>query len=261
MTDIAYPPSAYAPNGQLWWQPSSRDENNHPLGVERRLAAWLAFNKQVGDTFTTKEVRVALGEREKPNADEHFQRRLRQLRKDGWDIPSTKYDASLKAGQYRVDKIGWHPAIGERPKRVSFVSATDRAAVFKRDGSRCQVCGVGAGEPYPGEPDTKAVMTVGHVLSQNFGGVGKIANLRTECSRCNEPIRSEGGKPESSEEVVTAARGLRTADRRRLYQWITAGHRIWEPIDEVYDRFRRLTPGDREVAAAEIAKAAGITQR
>lgn len=254
----AYPDAAYAPNGELWWRLQLAPGSKRPFGVEQKLAAWLRFNKQVGDTFTTREARAALGEPDQPNADEHFQRRLRELRNvDGWIIPSTKYDPTLDREQYRVEKVGWHPGRGDTRKKKPKVSDSTRAAVFKRDGSRCVVCAIGAGEPYPEAPERQAVLTVGHVLSQEFGGSSEIRNLRTECARCNEPLRSEAGKPESVEEIRTAARKLSKVDRSRLAQWITAGRRIRDATDELYDRYRRLAPGDQEIVLAEILKLAG----
>lgn len=254
-----YPPEAYAPNGELWWELDLTPGTNQAYGVERKLAAWLRFNKEVNDTFTTKEARAALGEPDQPNADEHFQRRIRQLRKhDGWVIPSRKYDSSLEPEQYRVDRIGWHPGSGqERPKKP-FISKSKKRAVFDRDGWACVVCGIRSGEAYPDDPDSHAVLTVGHVLSDDFGGSSDIRNLRTECSHCNEPIRSESGKPESLDEIATAARRLGKADRIRLAHWLIAGRHLRDAAEEIYDRYRRLTPGDQEAAKAAILKLAGL---
>lgn len=256
---MKYPPEACAPNGKLWWELAFAPGTSRPYGVERKLAAWLRFNKKVGDTFTTKEARAALGEPDMPNADEHFQRRLRQLRdKDGWVIPSRKYDASLEPEQYRVDKIGWYPGCGhERPKKPS-ISRSKRRAVFDRDGWMCVVCGARSGEPRIDDPDKSVALTVGHVLSNDFGGGAEIRNLRAECSDCNEPKRSEGRKPESPEEIATAARRLSKADRVRLAEWVNAGRYIRGKAEEVYDRYRQLAPGDQEIATSAIMQLAGL---
>lgn len=257
---MEFPLEAYAPNGILWWELTTWPGTRKPYGDERKAAAWLAFNKNVGDTFTTKELRLALGEDGNPNSKEHMQRRLRQLRKDGWDIPSPKYARDLGAENYRIDAVGWHPGLGsDRPRNLSAVSAKTRFVVLKRDGSRCQICGVGDGEPYPGEPDSHAVMTVGHLVSDDFGGKGDLGNLRAECARCNEPIRSEGGIPESPEVVVYAARSLRRDQIGRLASWVRMGARSRDILDETFDRYRKLAPGDKERARTEILKLAGGT--
>jgi hypothetical protein len=130
--------------------------------------------------------------------------------------------------------------------------------VFDRDGWMCVVCGARSGEPYHDDPGSHVVLTVGHVLSDDFGGSAEIRNLRTECSHCNEPIRSEGGKPESPEEIEMAARKLGKTDRVRLAQWINAGRHIRDAAEEVYDRYRRLAPGDQETAKAAMLELAGL---
>ncbi|WP_049748306.1 HNH endonuclease [Mycolicibacterium goodii] len=102
------------------------------------------------------------------------------------------------------------------------------------------------------------ILTVGHVLSNEYGGSTDIRNLRTECSDCNEPIRSESRKPESPEEIATAARKLGKADRVRLATWVQAGHHIRDSAQEVFDRYRQLSPGDQQIAKVQIMMIAGI---
>ncbi|MET9488197.1 HNH endonuclease signature motif containing protein [Nocardia sp. NPDC006630] len=255
---MEYPPAAYASNGILWWELKTAPGTAQRFGSERKAAAWLAFHKKLGDTFTTEELRLAIGVDGKRNDNEHAQRRLRQLRKDGWEIPSVKYVRDLKVGEYRIDTIGWYPGCGrERPKNRSAVSARIRSMVLKRDGSRCQICGVGDGEAYPGEPGSKAAMTVGHLVSDDFGGPGELGNLRVECARCNEPVRSERGMPESPLDVIYAARLLKRDQVRRLASWVSKGSRTRDALDEVYDRYRKLAPGDRNQARSELLKLAG----
>lgn len=257
---MEYPPEAYAPNGQLWWELDKLPGSKRPYGVERKLAAWLRFNKKIGDTFTTKEARAAIGEPTGgPNDDEHFQRRLRQLRdKDGWNIPSQKYDISLENDQYRVDTYGWHPGCGKDRPRAATISNKLRREVYARDGSTCAICGARGGEPRIGNPSKTVALTVGHVLSNNYGGAAAIQNLRTECSECNETVRSEMAKPESPDEIATAARSLAKTDRIRLAQWVSADRHIRDQAEMVYDRYRMLAPGDKEVAKAQILKIAGM---
>ncbi|MGV0596365.1 HNH endonuclease [Mycolicibacterium porcinum] len=253
-----FPPEAYASDGTLWWELTQWPGRSQDFGVERKLAAWLRFNKSVGETFTTREARAALGEQYRPNDDEHFQRRLRQLRKDGWDIPSSKYDASLTREQYRVDKFGWYPGCGHERKTRPSVSKRKTRAIFDRDGWRCVVCGAGSGEPRPSNSDKAVRLTIGHVLSDNYGGSADIRNLRTECSDCNEPIRSEGKKPETPEELETAIRALKKADRLRLAQWIESRRYIRGAAEEVYDRYRQLPPGDQEKIRLSVKQLAGL---
>ena len=249
-----YPAAAYAADGTLWWKLKTYPGTKRKYGVEPKLMAWLAFNKQVGDVFTTKEVRAALGKNDIPNDDEHFQRRLRELRKDGWDIPSTKYDRNLNPEHYRIDAVGWHPGLGTaRPARRR-ISDKLRREVLDRDGWRCRVCGVGSGEPYDDEPGTKAQLQAGHILSDEFGGAPTIDNLRAECSRCNEPVRSDLSKPESTDEIITAARSLKAAELRRLSEWVSAGMRVRDRVDVLYDRIRQLPNDAQDEARTAIVR-------
>jgi hypothetical protein len=245
-----YPPEAYAPDGTPWWQLKTWPGSTAKFGDEPRIAAWLAFNKEIGELFTTAEIRDALGdalELDHRNEKEHLQRRLRQLRDhDGWLIPSKKYDRTLPVGHYRLDKVGWHPALGDRPRRPSAVSAKTRRLVLIRDGSRCVICGVGAGEPNPGRPDTVAAMTVGHVSPGSYGGSGDLSNFRTECAECNEAIRSGTGLPESFDVALESVQSLKMAELTRLYDWLVAGHRTRDRLDQIYDRIRMMSPGNKD---------------
>ncbi|WP_435157138.1 HNH endonuclease [Amycolatopsis sacchari] len=250
----SYPVDAYAPTGEPWWKLTvSPGAKKAKFGAERRIAAWLAYHKAVGDTFTTSELRAELGEDDVPNDQEHFQRRLRELRKDGWDIPSVKYDRNLEVGFYRVDKLGWHPGLGTpRPKKQSVVDAVTARKVFDRDGRRCKGCGVGHGEPHPRNNNKPAVMTVGHVKAGIFGGPGDLSNLRTECTICNEPLRSDAMEPPSIDEMSSAMRNLRAGELRDIATWIEAGYRVRSRADEFYDNFRAMAPGDQERIAAAL---------
>jgi hypothetical protein len=175
-----------------------------------------------------------------------FQRRIRTLRdpRDGWQIASAKDDKSLPHEHYRVDFIGWHPGLGVRAKAFQRPSKATRTRVFLRDGSRCQICGISDGEPYPDDPNRCGIMTVGHILAQDRGGSNEESNLRVECALCNEPLRAEGRDPESLSELVSALRTLRKDERRRLGEWLAHRHRTRDKLDETYDRARRLPSDD-----------------
>ena len=250
-----YPADAYV-NGTLWWELAAWPGTKRPLGDEARIAAWLAFNKVVGDAFTTEELREALGHHASRNDREHFQRRIRELRsvRDGWVFPSTKHDARVVSGSYRLDKVGWHPALGERAADKTKVSKKVRLEVLERDHYRCFHCGIVSGEPYPDDPSRTANMTVGHVIPAEAGGLAVASNLRAECALCNETMRSATATPEILTGVQAAVNNLNRADRRRLLEWVQAGHRVRNRVDEAYDRIRLLAPGDRAAFADWLAR-------
>lgn len=235
----------YAPNGLEWWKLTTEIGTRRRFGGEKRLAAWLQFEKNVGDTFTMRDLRAALGEDGAPDTAEHLNRRLRELRKDDWQITSYKRDRHLPQGTYRLDAKGTRVWLGERNTRGGASEAV-RAMVIRRDGGRCRICGVGSSEQYPNEPNSAAVMTVGHITPQERGGTNDPDNLRTECSRCNETVRDLVANPETYDEVVTAVRNLKANELRSLLTWMQNGQRARSKLDEAFDRARLLSPTDRE---------------
>lgn len=244
-----YPPEAHV-DDMLWWELDYWPNSRRALGDEPRIAAWLAFNKEIGDSFTTYELREQLGHRlsaTSRNDREHFQRRIRALRgsRDGWVIPSTKHDRNVDLGHYRLDAVGWHPGLGKRSPDKTRVSKRVRRKVLARDSERCFHCGVISGQPYADFAARTATMTVGHVVPAEFGGTAVASNLRAECALCNESMRSATAPPESLPAVHVAANDLNTRDRSRSLQWVVAGQRARDMVDETYDRFRHLSPGDQ----------------
>jgi 5-methylcytosine-specific restriction endonuclease McrA len=242
-----YPPEAYAPNGILWWKLDRHPGKQQPYGAELKICAWLAYNFPVGGTFTMRDVRAALGA-EVANDDEHLNRRLRELRaRDKWVIPTHKDDGSLPMGTYRIDKVGWHQGLGTPRAKSKGISQSTRRRVLERDGSRCVICGVADNEEYPGEPGTHASMTVGHILANDHGGSNSdLNNLRTECKRCNEPVRQEIRVPKTLREVLPDVRNLKRAEKERLLSWMRANQRTRDKLDVAYDEARRLSPDERD---------------
>lgn len=242
---IQYPPEAFTAGNLLWWKATHQPGRKAKLGDEIKLCAWLNGALQTGDTFTMPELREALGNAA-PNTAEHLNRRLRELRvRDGWVIPSNKDDGALPVGTYRVETKGWHPGSGVPRARKNAISQKTRRLVFERDGRRCTVCGVGANEPYPGEGATASI-TVGHILANaNGGSSSDTDNLRTECRRCNEPVRQEMRVPETLAEVLPDIRNLKKLEKQRLREWLAKGTRTRDRLDLAHDRARLLSPSER----------------
>ena len=249
ISGVDFSPGAYAPNGDLWWQIEYAPGTKRPFGGEQKLAAWLFWNVDEGMTFTMREMRDSI-----ESSAEHLNRRLRKLREYGWVIPSYQDDRTLEVEQYRLVKKGWQPGDGPRPKTSGTVSQRVRGIVFKRDGSRCTVCGVGVGESYPNEPDSKAVMTIGHRIPQALGGGDNLDNLRTECSRCNEPQREDTGVPETFDEVYAQVRRLPKNDLQTLLGWLRGQQRGRSTLDTAYDRARALGHDERLRLIDELTK-------
>ncbi|MER6484351.1 HNH endonuclease [Streptomyces virginiae] len=250
-----------APDGTLWWdvtiQPGTKA---FPFGQEKRLAAWLWFNKSLGDTFTMRELRDALGSDIAQNA-EHLNRRLRELRKCDWSIPSQRTDGTLAQDEYRVKSKGGRIWIdGERAKYKKFApSARTRRLVMDQDGSRCRVCGLGADDTY--EDGQQVRLTIGHLVPQerlkSREARDDLNNWRIECSLCNETVRDELPDPEQLDEVLAGLKRLTAKEAGELLAWMRKGERPRSRVDQAYDRARRLAGPDRARVIGHLAERTG----
>lgn len=250
---MKYPGEAHSPSGQHWWQlkfwPGTKRRR---FGVEPKLASWLIFNAKIGEVFTIRHLRQALGGAAGANTDEHFNRRLRSLRKYGWIVLSSRDAGDLKQDEYRLEKIGESIWLGKSKHGKRSVSDKTRREVHSRDGYRCLLCGVGSGEPYPDQPNRRARLTVGHFVADSLHGPGDHANLRTECSRCNEPVKDEAQRSESALEILPKIRALPRADKRRLLIWIENGYRERGAVDRLFDSVRTLPASQRDEIRARL---------
>lgn len=96
-------------------------------------------------------------------------------------------------------------------------------------------------------------MTVGHILANDHGGSNAdLNNLRTECKRCNEPVRQEIRVPKTLQEVLPDVRKLKRVEKERLLSWVRAQQRSRDKLDVVYDDARRLSPAERAVLESLI---------
>lgn len=257
--DLSYPLDAYAPNGTLWWRLATEPGSNRKFGQERRLAAWLWYAVDIGETFTLVNARDALGSG-LDNNSQHFDRRLRKLREIGWQIPSGRDTGDgLRNDHYRLDARGPRYWLAEDRKAIVRLTPPPltRRKVLERDGHRCVLCGIGARETYPGE-SAQARMTLGHRIPherlRNYGQRDDPDNWRTECSRCNEPVRDEMPDPLKVEELMPSIRRLGRRDRETLVEWLQRGERTRTRLDQVYDQVRFLSSTDRALVLSEVSK-------
>ncbi|MEV6051713.1 HNH endonuclease [Streptomyces sp. NPDC052107] len=263
-SDVSEHDGSTAPDGTPWWELSIQPgTQNKRFGQERRLAAWLWFKKNVGDTFTMRELRAALGP-DIADSSEHLNRRLRELRKCDWVIPSQRNDATLAHDEYRLEVKGGKLWIdSERAKYERFApSARVRRLVMDRDGSRCRVCGLGVDDTYP-EDGASVRLTIGHLVPQerlrSRGAKDDMENWRVECSRCNETMRDEVPDPEQYDEVLAGLKRLTSKEAGELLNWMRKGERPRSKVDQAYDRARRLAHRDRAALIEHLAKRVGET--
>lgn len=218
-------------DGVPWWQLG---------GTARRIAAYLWFNVEVGDTFTMAEVRNAAQVEQQTQSD----RRLRELREQGWEIVGYKDDPSLKPNHYRLESKGQRLWLGEKVVRDA-ISNKLRRMVFDRDNHTCVICGVTAGEPYPDLLSDRARMTVGHRVPNQRLGDASLENLQTECSRCNETVRNLLDDPETLKDVLPFLEALSKDQLLRLHDWLIAGRKMSSDLDIAYARIRRLNKNEQ----------------
>lgn len=132
------------------------------------------FKQNVGRVVGAKEL-------QKIARISEWARRIRELRdQEGMDIQTHNDRSDLKPGQYVLMSLKPRTSFGRG------IAADQRTRILIRNGMTCQICGVGAGEPYPDDSSKKARLHVDHVTPLSQGGTNDDANLRTTCSRCNE---------------------------------------------------------------------------
>ncbi len=230
-----YPDDAFSPSGELWWEMEFAPGSKQRFGVSKRLAAWIQFNMEIGSTVTMKVLRSSISSKGNPNTDEHFNRRFRFLRESGWKLTSNKEDSSLASDEYRLVVKGASIWIEGVHTSRSQLSGRVRRQVLERDKQICQVCFIGAGEEYPGEPGSRARMTVGHLRANALDGNVDLLNLRTECARCNETVRDEFSIGEGIDVIWPKVRRLSKSDKTTLLIWLDHGSRPSTEVAMIYD--------------------------
>lgn len=197
------------------------------------MALWLASEVGAGGSFTKAELRDAF-----PGV-EQVDRRMRDLRAEGWIIATYREDRSLAPDELRLVKLGanvWEP--GYRSKTsTSSISDKQRREIFAADGFVCIYCGVGGGEPYPDDPLRTAKLTIARAQPTDDGS----PRLATVCDRCH----LRGSEEVTGNALASAIAELDVESRLRLRGWISRGARARDPLDEMWAAYRRLPSADR----------------
>lgn len=220
---------------------NNMDWRDQTLGARVRVALWLRDEVGVGNTFTKQRVRAAI------TGTEQVDRRIRDLRPAGWVIRNYRDMPSLRPDEHFLETIGspvWekeHRAAGLRQ-----ISPRTRQLVYQRDGHMCRRCGVAAAEAYPGEPDSHARLTLGHVRPHRSGSAAEPEDLLTECARCNETVRHLTGVQVSREQIWDQIEALPDKNRKALLAWMVHDARPVTPTDRVWGMYRQLPAVLRE---------------
>lgn len=216
----------------IGWQSST-------AGSRIRVALWLVQEIGEGGTFRKAQLRTAFP------AVEQIDRRMRDLREDGWVFATNREDLSLAPDELRLVRVGarvWDASY--RRPRAQTVLASDRKATFAADGFACRYCGVAAGEPFPDEAFRIAKLSVTRI-----SGSGSPA-LLTLCDRC---LAASSG--ESSGDAAAVAREvgrLGPDEREQLLAWMSRGERGQTGLDRAWARWRALPHDLRDDVKAQL---------
>ena len=181
----------------------------------------------VGVVFTRADIEAAF-----PGVGQ-IDRRVRGLRESGWTIITNRQDKNLRPGQLRCDQFG----VDHRtPGPTDFV----RRAVILRDHRQCQVCGIIAGHPYPGEPDSTANIEA----ARRTGARGYAASAwEARCGRC---FGADNGHPTGdADHVWSAIDELSREDKETLLAWMEIGRRPIDNTEALFADVCALPPQER----------------
>lgn len=178
------------------------DWTTHGGGGKRRVALWLAAEVGEGGAFTKASVRQAF-----PGV-EQIDRRMRDLRTEGWVIATYREDRSLAPDELRLVAIGGHVWVkGYVSKARVALNERERNTILSRDMWTCRFCGVGAGNIYPDEKLRKATLLV--------TTVGKLANSEIRVCSCERCLKSNADLP-SRESIEDRFRDLSPGSKSAL---------------------------------------------
>jgi len=125
-------------------------------------------------------------------------------------ILTHKDRGDLKPGQYVL------VSLERRVRRDKRVDPRMRARVLQRDGSTCQLCGAGPGDPDPTDPSRQVRLQVDHIDPE---GRSTEENLRVLCSACNQG-RSNLVLQRSAINLLAAVRGSSVSEQAAAYEWL-----------------------------------------
>lgn len=203
-------------------------------GARVRVALWLHTEVGPQGTFTKAQLRNAF-----PNV-EQIDRRMRDLRPEGWIITTYREDRSLTPDELRLVEEGgpvWQR--GYRSRQATAVTDKERRAIFAADNYACAYCGITGGESYPDDALRTAKLTLSRVTPLHGGP----PQLITACDRCHVAARDE---PPPVGHLLAEVDALDEQQRQRLCTWVKQGARKQAPEEHLWARYRRLPRDARQ---------------
>jgi 5-methylcytosine-specific restriction endonuclease McrA len=196
-------------------------------GTRVRAALWLLSEVGEGGAFTKGQLREAF-----PGV-EQIDRRMRDLRTEGWVLATYREDRSLSQDELRLVQVGgavWDPTY--QSKAQSSLSDKERQNIFAADDYMCVYCGVSGGESYVDDPLRTVKLTISRVQSVD----GQSVQLATCCDRCHVATREDTATADLGPDIGA----LSEAQRSRLLLWVRNGTRSMAPEERLWAQYRRL---------------------
>ncbi len=209
------------------------DWKTSTAGARVRVALWLHSEVRPQGTFTKSQLREAF-----PSV-EQIDRRMRDLRPEGWVIATYREDRSLAVDELRLVEEGgpvWRPDY--RSRATAAITDKERQAVFASDDYACAYCGITGGECFADDQLRTAKLTVARVTPLDGGRT----QLQTVCDRCHVAVKDGSS---GRQELLTQADALDEAQRQRLRGWIARGARQQSPEELLWARYRRAPREER----------------
>lgn len=207
------------------------DWHTFAAGTRVRVALWLHSEVGPGGTFTKADLRSAF-----PGV-EQIDRRMRDLRAEGWIITTYQEDRSLAADELRLVEEGaavWER--GYRSQQSRAITAKERQTAMRADSFACVICGIGGGEVFPEHPLRTAKLAVVHVGDDARGG----RRLSTICDLC-----IAGGARGTTDALISAIDELTPSERVLLADWVRRGVRPRSKEEQLWAQYRQLPSVDR----------------
>lgn len=176
------------------------------MGARDRIREFFIVN--VGKVITTQKIRKVGGISE-------YARRIRELRdEEGYQIKSHVDRADLKPGQYILETLERKPVIARA------ISPQLRNEILERNGFTCQLCGAGAGDPDPFNPNRKVRLHIDHIKPISQGGTDEKDNLRVLCSACNQGRANIQPPSDTALNLLARIRKLPKAEQQEIFNFL-----------------------------------------
>ncbi len=212
-------------------------------GTRIRVALWLHSEVGAGGVFTKAALRDAF-----PGV-EQIDRRMRDLRPEGWVIRTYREDRSLEVNELRLVEEGgavWDPNYKAQQRRA--ITSKERHAAMRSDNYMCVECGIAAGDAFPDDSLHTAKLSV----FDRTGGEGPTRRLSTICDRCLAGGGEDPGGGEDLGDLLAEIGALSHGQRDSLAKWIRRRSRTYAKEERLWSRYRRLPATERAVVEQHL---------